>query len=163
MKFSNKIRTHVFLDLELTLIEEWHKPFSFNQEPILRSWIESFASRGTRVQFHLFTWAIDNHSEMGNFKKAILPIIEAEFGMTITNIVTKDDCIAATKAIRKIQVLDHMDLSQLIGKGDAFFDFCKFHRITKSVLFDDTVENIHLKFNDENCVAETYNVEFIKG
>ena len=163
MKFTNKVRTHVFLDLELTLIEEWHKPFSFNQDQFVRHGIESFAGWGTRVQFHLFTWAIDNLSELGNFKKSILPIIEAEFGFTTTNIVTKDDCIAATKAIRKIQVLDHMDLSQLIGKGDAFFDFCKFHRINKSVLFDDTVENTHLKFNDEKCVAETFNVEFIKG
>jgi len=158
-----KNNKHVFLDLEQTLIDSWDNPFTFNQSKHIRFTLQHLSFRPTN--FHLFTWAINNQSELRQFKSQTLPHIEKEFRIKIDHIILKDECLQITKNIRKIQVLDEFDLSQLIGKGDAFFDFCKFHQITDSVLFDDTVENSKLSFTHGLCgraVAELVNVKFQK-
>lgn len=161
MRFSNGITgrsRHIFLDLENTLIKSWDDPFTFNHD-------EQFRNRLDRVSFwckcHLFTWAINKESELCRFTDQILPKIESEFNIKIDQIILKDECITVTKSVRKIQVLDEFDLSQLIGKGDAFFDFCKFHKIRDAQLFDDTVDDLSL--THESGITVTTNVKFKKG
>lgn len=160
MDFKSNV-LHIFLDLENCLVESWDNPWRLNVNRGLPCELTVLKRLNSRIEFHLFSFAVCNEADVATFR-TFQSNIEEAFNLKFSHIVTKDQVMTAVKAIRKIQVLDEFELSQLFGKFDCFMDFVKFNKIENSILFDDTVDDIRvtLQQNDKDWNFETVNVFF---
>lgn len=130
---------HVFLDLEATLIEGVDQWKVYNSNEKFRKDLLKYTSHNAKV--HIFSFAVWDNKEDHAFVEMIIPQLEKEYGIKIDDCIFKQDVMYAVKQIKKIQVLDDFDLSQLVGKRDAFLCFCEFFNLKHSTLFDDSVED----------------------
>lgn len=130
---------HVFLDLEATLIEGVDQWKVYNSNKKFRNDLLKYTSQNAKV--HIFSFALWDTKDDHAFAEMIIPQLEKEYEIKITDCIFKQDILHAVKQIKKIQVLDEFDLSQLVGKRDAFLCFCECFKLKHSTLFDDTVED----------------------
>lgn len=128
---------HVFLDLEETLIEGVDHWKVYNSNKNFRNDLLKYVSHNAKV--HIFSFAVWDNKEDHAFIEMIIPQLEKEYGIKIDDCIFKQDIAFAIKQVKNIQVLDEFDLSQLVGKQDAFLCFCKYFNLKHATLFDDTV------------------------
>lgn len=151
---ENKL--HVFLDLEQTLIDSWDNPWEMNSSAFFQHQLMNFDR--LKTEFHIFSFAIWDEADVQTFGRFKFKI-ESFFNIQITNIITVEQIIEAVKKVRSLQLLDDNELSQLFGKADSWVDFCKNHKVTKAMLFDDKVDNSHIRIMKDNLI---FNFEMIK-
>lgn len=113
---------HLFLDLEETVItsvfESWADAELINQEKV-RGFIEKYAPDSV----HLFSFALRSELELSGFNFSVRKRLEKSLGITLqlTPIVSQDMKTAIGNALRlSPDRIDFLDISQLIGKQQAF-------------------------------------------
>ena len=161
MEFKSD-RLHVFLDLEQTLVESWDAPWRVNQCQAFRDLLVKIQTDFPNAEFHMFSFAIWDVNDVLTFE-GFKENIENSFNIKISNIPTRDNVLRAVKSVRKLQILDGDEMSQLFGKSDSWLDFCKCHNITDAILFDDLVNNMFSTFlwNDIGFTLRTLKVNFV--
>jgi len=159
----NRDQLQVFLDLEQTLVASWDDRTRMNASKRFRDLLWEVLALNPNCQINLFSFAVwDEHdvSQFMEFKDSI----ENEFNFKFSKIFHRGNVLDAVKKVRKLQLLDGDEMSQLFGKSDSWIDFCKHHQFGKAILFDDMVDNAIIDFVDRTSHLpfrlQTVNVKF---
>lgn len=146
----------IFLDLEGTVIDDIdHQNFGNLQK--VKRWL---AVEGAYV-VGIFSFAIDNNEEKHTFMRSPLrKTLEERLSITIGNVVTTEDAMAAAKRRTRVAFDGLWEFKQLWGKERGFIDFAwQTHKDAELVLLDDLVDNQTIFFNDQNLTIHLVNVD----
>lgn len=150
-------RTNVFLDLEMTVIEQWQNFPTFL--PKHCDAIKQFLKDEGETEVTIFSFAIHTEEEVDEFVQFIQSDLEKILECKVIGVVSVPMMQEASEAINKVRFFDVTDFIQLRGKALAFHDWCQKHRLGQlSVLVDDVVRNQTTFDHDTNTASETLNV-----
>lgn len=140
------MKTHLFIDLEDTVIKSWDDQALINIDTIKRHIAE------IKPDFvHIYSAAIWYQRDVDNFNSGLKSVLERELGVTFEPTMS----IAEFKRKTSWATLDVStgELLLTIGKFRLFLDICKtLFKNSRCVLLDDMCDN-------EITVSKTHNVE----
>jgi hypothetical protein len=150
----SKLRKHLFLDLEDTVItpvmDGW-----FNTHMINVAKVRKFIAEFKPDAVHLFSFAIWNQEELKRFNLGTRPMLENSLGIKLSGVPTVDDEIipvcCRVKGIDPGRV-NFSDMSDFWGKHDAF-------RLNMMHMFKNTHEHdtdVEVVLLDDAVMNETF-------
>jgi hypothetical protein len=167
-------RTHLFLDLEDTIIEPvtdgWHNTRLKNVEKVRR-----VISEVKPHQIHIFSFAIWDLRQLGLFETSLTrKMIEDALSIRLASIPTvDDDIIPVCTNVRKIacETVDFQEMSAFWGKEGAFRLNClhvfknakEDGNEIEAILLDDDVRNENIEFPDLNLRIRLINIDTLEG
>ncbi|MCC5611454.1 hypothetical protein LC612_33110 [Nostoc sp. CHAB 5834] len=115
-------RKHLFLDLEETVITSVFQSWA-DAELINQKKVRDFIGEYNPDAVHIFSFALRTELELSGFNFSVRKKLEKSLGVTLqqTPIVNQDMKSAIGNALRlSTDRIDFLDISQLIGKQQAF-------------------------------------------
>lgn len=131
---------NVFLDLEETIIQSWYNPTLVNVSSIRTALRDVFDIESVGI----FSFAIGNNTDREKFISQFMPMIEnaLEVRVDLDRIVTCDEMMKNSRELHGCVFESWADYINVVGKGGAFIDHCRLHRVgMNTILIDDCVRN----------------------
>lgn len=150
------MRTHIFLDLEQTVIDTWESQRLINIEQVTNK----LRDQPHDAVMHIFSFALWDEKDERNFRSDLEIRLMQALGVHTRFIVHTVDQIGEA-LLRSTKVLwDRRDLITCLGKQDAFMQFCrsKFDKDVFCVLIDDMVINSVTVDTDFRRVIQTVRI-----
>lgn len=143
-------KTHLYIDLEETVIYSWWNPKCLHEN--IRK-IKTFAIENNISSCTVYSMAIFDQEESQNFYNSILPLFHNELDLEV-NVITLEevfDLIVKNTSIHG-KISEWSDIFLFNGKQDSFIQYIKAMKTENQtyVLFDDVVDNLTMVFEDTN-------------
>jgi hypothetical protein len=144
----------VFLDLEDTVIDNWH-----SGTPVNIPEVKFFLKLSDVSEVSLFSFAVWDEGDRFDFQKRLQPMLERELDVRFTQLLTCHDMMRSDKFFTQIHFEDLREFIAMRGKNDAFVNWCLANEQGEhSVLVDDIVPNRVMVDFDSKTKIETINV-----
>lgn len=147
--------THVFLDLEETVIESWDNPLFINARKI-----RSFLRQRGVSEISIFSFAIHNQKDKDDFNNHLKSNLQDLLGVTIRPVQSLEDFCAIIRRGHGGAVWEPFELGLVWGKFRSFVDVCTSvaPRGSVNILIDDMVDDVRIHNVTRDVVIETFNI-----
>jgi hypothetical protein len=144
----------VFLDLEDTVIDNWHVGNPVNIEPV-----RFFLKLSDVTEVDIFSFAVWFDHDVADFNKRHKDMLEDLLKVKVAGIPTVDEMMRFDQGLTGIHFENVTEFISLRGKHNAFVNWC-LHREAgqHSVLIDDIVPNRVIIDFDTKTKIESINV-----
>ncbi len=149
----NKLPVALYLDLEGTIITNWHDVILMTKEI---NWIRT-TFKPTEV--HLFSNAVWDDKDRQKFNDEIRPLLEDRLNAKFITTRTVEDFQRYYTTYTKKKFSYRHEFLHTVNKSESFAAMCKLmHKNSRCVLIDDLVANETTMVWDKNLVIETINI-----
>jgi hypothetical protein len=155
---NKELEVNVFLDLEETVINNWHDATLVNTTKV-RDLLGTLGVSSVR----LFSFALYHDKDRDRFNTVLKPFLERALDVKFLDSPTVEDFLLADKQITGLHWDGITDFIQVRGKIDAFRSWCK-AKFDKqhNILIDDTVPNATWHNTDTGLILQYIDVKRLK-
>lgn len=146
----------IFLDLEETIIESWDNPLLTNISKV-KAFIHNQQKEKEFKVISIFSFAIWNDIDRAVFHQSIKDSIETALDVRVEQVISVKQISELFNKVHKLH-LSTTDVISILGKSNAFFEWCKFSETLNCCLIDDVVANEILFNKDSGRLLETINI-----
>lgn len=142
----------LFIDLEETLITDWHDPHVGPRSRVLELLEQHFGPDRGRLPAIVWSFAISDDRDRQRFKEYMKPWLEDVFHLGFVQVVTMDEMCECTKKYTGFDRVPPYELIQTYRKDLSLEHWVRTHypKDFHAVLLDDTVENKEVSWPDHN-------------
>ncbi len=153
---------HVYLDLEETVINNWHDGLIIYSCKKVSKWLDKNLSPKID-DLNIFSFAIYNDEDKETFHKILEPMLTVEMGYFFDKVLTVDEIKKIVERNEKFSYEDRLEFVQLNGKQWSFIKYCRaVHKNCECYLIDDMVENMTVKYDDIGLTIHLINVKLME-